>query len=219
MTPHSLLSRRPRGHCCVLPRPARVDRLRPLLRHPRQRRPDHLRPALLAGAGRPGRAATAAWTTRCTCATGTSWRALVAGQDYSTGTSVEHCAAPCLGLSYQSDQQVTELILTKLPASLSLVVRRDGAVAGPRRRHRRALGLAARPAHRARADRRSPSPAPRTPVFVIGLLLMIVVCGELQLLPFPQYVPLTDDPEQWAWNLLLPWLTLALVEAASLTPG
>jgi peptide/nickel transport system permease protein len=54
-----------------------------------------------------------------------------------------------------------------------------------------------------------------TPVFVIGLVLMIVVCGQLQLLPFPQYVSLTDDPEQWAWNLLLPWLSLALIEAAA----
>jgi peptide/nickel transport system permease protein len=54
-----------------------------------------------------------------------------------------------------------------------------------------------------------------TPVFVIGLVLMIVVCGELQLLPFPQYVKFTDDPEQWAWNLLLPWLSLALIEAAA----
>lgn len=50
---------------------------------------------------------------------------------------------------------------------------------------------------------------------MIGLVLMIVVCGQLRLLPFPQYVNLTDDPEQWAWNLLLPWLSLALIEAAS----
>jgi peptide/nickel transport system permease protein len=28
-------------------------------------------------------------------------------------------------------------------------------------------------------------------------------------------VNLTDDPEQWAWNLLLPWLSLALIEAAA----
>ena len=48
--------------------------------------------------------------------------ALFAGQDYSTGTSVQHCPAPCLGLSYQGGRQVTELILAKLPVSLSLVL-------------------------------------------------------------------------------------------------
>jgi peptide/nickel transport system permease protein len=46
---------------------------------------------------------------------------ILVGQDYSTGTSVEHCSAPCLGQSYQGDQQVTQLILAKLPVSLSLV--------------------------------------------------------------------------------------------------
>ncbi|MCX5368123.1 ABC transporter permease [Streptomyces sp. NBC_00015] len=139
---------------------------------------------------------------------------LVAGQDYSTGTSVEHCPAPCLGLSYQSDQQVTRLILTKLPVSLSLVLGAmvvwlvlgvgTGVLSAWRRgrlteRVLTAVTLA----------------GTATPVFVIGLILMIVVCGELELLPFPQYVNLTDDPEQWAWNLLLPWLSLALIEAAS----
>ncbi|MGW1750210.1 ABC transporter permease [Streptomyces sp. NPDC002092] len=139
---------------------------------------------------------------------------LVVGQDYSTGTSVEHCSAPCLGLSYQSDQQVMAIILTKLPVSLSLVLGAmvlwlvlgvgTGVLSAWRRgrfteRVLTALTLAGW----------------ATPVFVIGLVLMIVVCGELQLLPFPQYVNLTDDPEQWAWNLLLPWLSLALIEAAA----
>ncbi|MDH6220060.1 ABC transporter permease [Streptomyces pseudovenezuelae] len=139
---------------------------------------------------------------------------LVAGQDYSTGTSVEHCSAPCLGLSYQSDQQVMSIILTKLPVSLSLVLGAmvlwlvlgvgTGVLSAWRRgrfteRLLTALTLAGW----------------ATPVFVIGLVLMIVVCGELQLLPFPQYVNFTDDPEQWAWNLLLPWLSLALIEAAA----
>ncbi|MGW2820492.1 ABC transporter permease [Streptomyces sp. NPDC001443] len=139
---------------------------------------------------------------------------LLAGQDYSTGTSVEHCPAPCLGLSYQSDQQVTRLILTKLPVSLSLVFGAmvlwlvlgvgTGVLSAWRRgrlseRVLTALTLA----------------GTATPVFVIGLVLMIVVCGELRLLPFPQYVNLTDDPEQWAWNLLLPWVSLALIEAAA----
>jgi peptide/nickel transport system permease protein len=139
---------------------------------------------------------------------------LLVGQDYSTGTSVVHCAAPCLGQSYQTGQQVLDIILAKLPVSLSLVLGAmvlwlllgvgTGVLSAWRRgriseRVLTAVTLA----------------GTATPVFVIGLVLMIVVCGELQLLPFPEYVNFTDDPEQWAWNLLLPWLSLALIEAAA----
>ncbi|MEU4483484.1 ABC transporter permease [Streptomyces purpurascens] len=139
---------------------------------------------------------------------------LVAGQDYSTGTSVQHCSAPCLGLSYQSDQQVTQLIWAKLPVSLSLV---SGAMV-----LWLLLGVGTGVLSAWRRGRLSERvltgitlAGTATPVFVIGLVLMIVVCGELQLLPFPQYVALGDDPEQWAWNLVLPWLSLALIEAAA----
>ncbi|MFF3914793.1 ABC transporter permease [Streptomyces sp. NPDC001852] len=139
---------------------------------------------------------------------------LFVGQDFSTGTAVQHCAAPCLGQSYQTDQPVLDIILTKLPVSLSLVLGAmvvwlvlgvgTGVLSAWRRgrlseRVLTAITLA----------------GTATPVFVIGLVLMIVVCGELQLLPFPQYVNFSDDPEQWAWNLLLPWLSLALIEAAA----
>lgn len=139
---------------------------------------------------------------------------LLVGRDFSTGTSVEHCAAPCLGQSYQTGRQVLDIILTKLPVSLSLVLGAmvlwlvlgvgTGVLSAWRRgrlseRVLTAITLA----------------GTATPVFVIGLVLMIVVCGELRLLPFPQYVNLTDDPEQWGWNLLLPWLSLALIEAAA----
>ncbi|MGW2645363.1 ABC transporter permease [Streptomyces sp. NPDC001393] len=139
---------------------------------------------------------------------------LFVGQDFSTGTAVEHCAAPCLGQSYQTDQPVLDIILTKLPVSLSLVLGAmvvwlvlgvgTGVLSAWRRgriseRVLTAITLA----------------GTATPVFVIGLVLMIVVCGELRLLPFPQYVNFSDDPEQWAWNLLLPWLSLALIEAAA----
>ncbi|MEU6272461.1 ABC transporter permease [Streptomyces populi] len=139
---------------------------------------------------------------------------LLAGQDYSTGTSVQHCPAPCLGLSYQTDQQVMRMILTKLPVSLSLVL---GAMAVWL-----VLGVGTGVLSAWRRGRLSERvltgltlAGQATPVFVIGLILMIVVCGQLELLPFPQYVNLSDDPEQWAWNLVLPWLSLALVEAAA----
>lgn len=138
---------------------------------------------------------------------------IFAGQDFSTGTAVQHCDAPCLGFSYQTDQQVTQLILTKLPATASLALGAMvlwlilGVGTGVLSAWRRG-----RPTERILTGITLADTA--TPVFVIGLLLMIVVCGQLQWLPFPQYVPFTDDPEQWAWNLLLPWLSLALIEAA-----
>ncbi|MFI9797842.1 ABC transporter permease [Streptomyces sp. NPDC052302] len=139
---------------------------------------------------------------------------IVAGQDYSTGTSVQHCSAPCLGLSYQSDQQVLTLILAKLPVTASLALGSMvlwliiGVGTG-------VLSVWRRGRLTERVLTTVTLAGMSTPVFVIGLVLMIVVCGQLELLPFPQYVPFTDDPEQWAWNLLLPWLSLALVESAT----
>ncbi|WP_030688607.1 ABC transporter permease [Streptomyces globisporus] len=136
-----------------------------------------------------------------------------AGRDHSTGTGVQHCDAPCLGLSYRTDQQVTELILDRLPATASLAL---GAMViwlviglgtgllsalrrgGPTERVLTVLTLA----------------GTGTPVFILGLLLLMAVCAYLQWLPFPTYVPLGEDPEQWAWNMLLPWLTLGFFESA-----
>ncbi|WP_329040408.1 ABC transporter permease [Streptomyces sp. NBC_00178] len=135
------------------------------------------------------------------------------GHDYSTGTGILHCQAPCLGRSYRNDEQVTQMILTKLPATASLAV---GAfvlwvVLGV------GTGLLS-VWRRGRATERLLTGLTlaglATPVFVVGLLLIIVFCSALQLLPFPDYVPLTENPEQWAWNLLLPWVSLALVSAA-----
>ncbi|CAM5327963.1 ABC transporter permease [Streptomyces tanashiensis] len=135
------------------------------------------------------------------------------GRDYSTGTSVTHCDAPCLGLSYQNDQQVTQLVLERLPATASLALGAmviwllvgvgTGLLSALRRggvteRALTVLTLA----------------GTGTPVFILGLLLLMAVCAYLQWLPFPSYVPLGEDPEQWAWNMLLPWLTLGFFESA-----
>ncbi|MFE2496489.1 ABC transporter permease [Streptomyces scopuliridis] len=138
---------------------------------------------------------------------------IVAGRDYSTGTAVLHCDAPCLGFSYKTDQQVTQLILERVPATLSLALGAmviwlvigvgTGLLSALRRggiteRALTVLTLA----------------GTGMPVFILGLLLLMAVCAYLRWLPFPSYVPLSQDPEQWAWNLLLPWLTLGFFESA-----
>ncbi|MFI7366795.1 ABC transporter permease [Streptomyces sp. NPDC050149] len=140
-------------------------------------------------------------------------QALVAGHDDSTGTGVVHCQAPCLGLSYQSGQQVTQLIVAKLPATASLAVGAFvlwmvlGVGTG-------VLSVWRRGRVTERVLTGITLAGMATPVFVIGLLLIIICVTALQILPFPDYVPFTENPEQWAWNLLLPWISLALISAA-----
>lgn len=135
------------------------------------------------------------------------------GQDYSTGTAVLHCDAPCFGLSYQNNQLVTDMLVERLPATASLAVGAmvvwlavgigTGLLSALRRggiteRVLTWLTLA----------------GTATPVFISGVALLMLFCVYLEWLPFPSYVPLTQDPEQWAWNMLLPWLALGLLESA-----
>ncbi|MEU3370980.1 ABC transporter permease [Streptomyces sp. NPDC006660] len=138
---------------------------------------------------------------------------IFAGRDFPTGTGALHCSAPCLGQSYRTDQQVTGLVLAKLPVTGSLVAGAFalwlliGVGAG-------ALSAWKRGGALERLLTWLTLAGTSTPVFVIGLLLIIVFCSTLQWLPFPQYVPFTDNPEQWFWGLLLPWFSLALIESA-----
>ncbi|WP_225846246.1 ABC transporter permease [Streptomyces sp. HPF1205] len=140
-------------------------------------------------------------------------RGVVAGHTYSTGTGTLRCPAPCLGQSYRTGELVGHIVGEELPATASLAVGAmvlwlilgvgTGLVSALRRggiteRLLTAFTLA----------------GVATPVFITGILLLLVFCSWLRWLPYPQYVPLTADPQQWMWNMLLPWFALALVEAA-----
>ncbi|GAA2616257.1 ABC transporter permease [Paractinoplanes durhamensis] len=139
---------------------------------------------------------------------------LVAGRDYPAGPATRHCPAPCLGYSFETDQPVTALLLDRLPVSVSLAIGAEvlslvagigaGALAGLRRyrwldRVVNGLVLAGY----------------AVPVFLVGLLLLLIFCVQLQWLPFPTYVPITTDPLAWAQNLLLPWVALAVIQTAA----
>jgi peptide/nickel transport system permease protein len=60
------------------------------------------------------------------------------------------------------------------------------------------------------------------PTFVLGLLMLFVFYYQLtthgvRIFPGQGYTPLTQDPLKWLESLVLPWLTLALVSAATYT--
>lgn len=49
------------------------------------------------------------------------------------------------------------------------------------------------------------------PPFVVGAVLLYLLAFKVHVFPNGGYVPLTQDPVQWAYHLLLPWFTLSVL--------
>lgn len=126
-----------------------------------------------------------------------------------------------LGFSYRSQQPVTELIFDRLPVTMSLV---GGAmvlwllIGIP-------VGVASARKPGSLRDRIGQSFAMTGisfPTFVLGMILLYTLYSlpaKAGFLLFPPsgYIELAQNPVQWAWHLILPWITLALVTAAVYT--
>lgn len=55
------------------------------------------------------------------------------------------------------------------------------------------------------------------PAFLAGILLVVVFAVQLRWVPANGYVPFTEDTYQWARHLVLPVISLALVQSSVLT--
>jgi peptide/nickel transport system permease protein len=127
-----------------------------------------------------------------------------------------------LGYDYYHSQSVNSIIAQAFPITLSLVV---GAsvlwlVLGL------SSGIVSAVKTRSIYDRTFTTLALlfySMPTFVLGFLLILGLYYELtihhiSIFPAPgTWVPLTQNPLQWAHGLILPWFTLALVTAATYT--
>jgi peptide/nickel transport system permease protein len=124
-----------------------------------------------------------------------------------------------LGYSYTNSEPVTTLIHQGLPVTVSLAI--GGAI----------LWLIVGIASGVLAALRRSTAVDRgitgiallfysMPTFLLGELLLLGLFYELHLagvdlFPGGGFVPLTEHPLAWARHLLLPWLTIALVSAAT----
>ena len=123
-----------------------------------------------------------------------------------------------LGHSYRGGEPVTAILAERVPVTASLVLGAVvlwlliGVTAG--------VLAASRP--RSLLDRGTTGTALvfySMPTFVLGQALLYIFFYRASLAGLPAfpaggYVPLTEDPLRWAWHLTLPWLALALVQAA-----
>ncbi|GAA3557568.1 ABC transporter permease [Nonomuraea rosea] len=139
---------------------------------------------------------------------GTFLLGIFAGRDYGSGANLVHCAAPCLGYSFQTNQSVWDMVVERLPVSATVAIGAAvlwlffGIAAGLLSAvkegtwwDRTAMGLALG--------------GSSIPNYVLALALQYVLVVQFQVLPFPQAVAFSDDPVLWFQSYLMPWIVLA----------
>ena len=141
-------------------------------------------------------------------------KGLVVGRDYENGNDVTHCPAPCMGYSFKTEQEVTPLLLSDLPVTLSLAVGAAilwvllGVATGTISALRKGTLLD-------RVVMGGALAGVSLPIYFTGLLASAIFIYWLGWLPNINYVPFTENPALWAQGLILPWITLAFLFAAT----
>ncbi|GAA1846709.1 ABC transporter permease [Agromyces salentinus] len=135
------------------------------------------------------------------------------GRTYGEGAAAITCAAPCLGFSFQTNESVTDMIVARMPVSVTLAV---GAAAlwllagiggGLLSAVKQGTGWD-------RAVMTTALAGISLPNYFVALLLQYLLVVQLRWLPFPQSVTFTEDPLLWFQSYLMPWLVLAFGYAA-----
>jgi peptide/nickel transport system permease protein len=142
-------------------------------------------------------------------------KAILFGADYSTGPTTVHCPAPCFGYSFLTQNPVWPDLTDRLTVTVSLAI--GGAIlwliAGV------ATGVLSALRKGSVFDRAAMGVAlagVSLPIFFTGLLSLSIFSYNLGwTAPGGSYVPITENPVQWAHDMLLPWITLAFLFSAA----
>ncbi|MEZ0090626.1 peptide/nickel transport system permease protein [Streptacidiphilus sp. EB129] len=141
-------------------------------------------------------------------------KGIVAGRHYDNGPDKTFCPAPCLGLSSQDSQPVWPTLTSAFPVTASLAA---GAavlwlIAGV------GTGIVSALRKRSLLDRVTMMTAlagVSLPVYFTGLVSSAIVVYKLNWLPNSGNISFTADPWLWFQGMLLPWITLAFLFAAT----
>lgn len=141
-------------------------------------------------------------------------KGLVVGADFDTGIDLDHCPAPCFGYSFITRNPVLPDLLDRLPVTMSLAAGAavlwllggvaTGVLSALRRGSffdRAAMGVALA--------------GVSLPIFFTGLLSLSIFSYTLGWTADGGTNPMdAGNPAQWAYALILPWITLAFLYAA-----
>ncbi|MFU0574109.1 ABC transporter permease [Gardnerella vaginalis] len=126
------------------------------------------------------------------------------------------CSSPCLGWSFTLNEPVTDLIMSRFAVTASLAIGAAllwviiGVVTG-------VISASKEGSLFDRAFRALSSIGISSPAYLIGMLAILAFAVYLPIFPTGGYVNFSDDPLGWLQHLLLPWIVLALLNAAYYT--
>ncbi|MFJ4786895.1 ABC transporter permease [Streptomyces sp. NPDC088794] len=140
------------------------------------------------------------------------FKGIFAGRTYSGGGDVTHCAAPCFGYSFRSEQAVWPVLTDRFPVTLGLALGAAvlwlviGVSAG-------VLSALKRGTIWDRGAMVVALAGVSLPIYFTGLLSLAIFAFGLKWID-AQYVPLDQSFSGWFGGMILPWITLAFLYAA-----
>ena len=140
------------------------------------------------------------------------FKGIFVGRTYSSGGDVTHCAAPCFGYSFKSEQAIWPVLTDRLPVTLALAVGAAilwlifGLAAG-------VLSALKRGSFWDRGAMLVALAGVSLPIYFTGLLSLAIFSYGLGWID-ASYVPLADSFGGWVGGMILPWITLAFLYAA-----
>jgi peptide/nickel transport system permease protein len=140
------------------------------------------------------------------------FKGIFAGRTYSGGGDTIHCAAPCFGYSFRSEQAVWPVLTDRFPVTLGLALGAAvlwlvfGVSAG-------VLSALKRGSLWDRGAMVVALGGVSLPIYFTGMLSLAIFAFGLKWID-AQYVPLDESVGGWFGGMILPWITLAFLYAA-----